>query len=309
VTLLREKYTNGVATTLAEVLDASETGIDVTDASSWPTSGFRVRVEDEIMYCTSRASNTLTVVRGAEGTTAATHATGLAINHVITAQALDRIRLGILADCGIAPYVESASADDDEFDDDSFSGWTAVNTTPALVSTTEKNHRLSVIMPTGTASAQYYAWMKTKTPGANDWIQAGFQIAGSGTQYPIPGLIMANGTTYGSGKQIVLGFSAHENLIILRDMTGYNTHVGVLGSSFGNISNYLGGYFHLRLAWISNDHYSAWISGDGNSWATIFTNQALGSLGAAPTKLGFGFTTWAASREFQMSSTYCRFSF
>lgn len=306
MTLLREKYTNGVATTLAEVLDASETGIDVTDASSWPTAGFRVKVESEIMYVTSVSGNTLTVVRGYEGTTAATHVTGLAINHIVTKEALDRIRLGILADCGIAPYEESLSAADDEFDDDNFSGWTAVASTPALVSSVEKNHRFSVVLPTGSANAQYYAWMKAKTPSANDWIQAGFYFNDNGGQYPIPGLIMANGATWNAGKQLVLGYSPHEVTFILRDMTGYNAHVS--NTLYGTINPWVG-MMHMRFQFVSNDHWSAYVSADGMSWAKLFNNVSLGSIGAAPTYMGFGFTSWGATREYNFGVTYCRFSF
>ncbi|MDO8704075.1 MAG: phage head-tail connector protein [Sulfuricaulis sp.] len=66
-------------TTTAEELDASETGVDVTDAT--PTggidlvAGMTILVESEQMYIKSVATNTLTVVRGVNGTTATTHAT------------------------------------------------------------------------------------------------------------------------------------------------------------------------------------------------------------------------------------------
>jgi hypothetical protein len=47
-----------------------------------------VRVDDEIMLVTARAANTLTVTRGAEGTTAATHSDGADIDARFTADAL-----------------------------------------------------------------------------------------------------------------------------------------------------------------------------------------------------------------------------
>lgn len=58
----------------AEVLDASETGIDVTDGTALAV-GQTILVESEQMYVIAIASNTLTVRRGVNGTTAATHAT------------------------------------------------------------------------------------------------------------------------------------------------------------------------------------------------------------------------------------------
>jgi hypothetical protein len=63
-----------VATSLAnEAMDASETGFDVDSGPEFAT-GQTLLVDSEQMYVTGIATNTLTVVRGANGTTAATHA-------------------------------------------------------------------------------------------------------------------------------------------------------------------------------------------------------------------------------------------
>jgi hypothetical protein len=304
--MIFEQFTNGVQTTLNGSINNSTTTVVVTDASSFPTEKFRIRVEGEIMYCTSRSTNTLTVVRGSEGTTAASHGNSTIVNHVVTTATLDNIRKRILSDCAIAPYNASPFSDDDNFDDESFTGWTTVSSTPALVSAVEQNHRYSVVIPTGTATGQYYAFMKAKTPSANDWVQAGFYFQDNGTQYPLPALFMANGATWNAGKQIAFGYSPHETVYILRDMTGYNAHVS--NTSYGTINPWQG-MFHMRLQFVSNDHWSAYISADGIGWAKLFNNVALGSMGAAPTHMGFGFTTWGASREYNMGVTYCHFSF
>lgn len=72
---LKEQFKNFAFTTLNGGINNSTTSITVTDGSVFPATGnFRVRVSQEIMLCTARSSNTLTVVRGYEGTTAATHA-------------------------------------------------------------------------------------------------------------------------------------------------------------------------------------------------------------------------------------------
>jgi hypothetical protein len=65
-------------TTLAEEAAQAETEIDVTDGSLFK-EGDVVKVEDELMYVSSVATNTITVTRGFAGTTDATHATSLAI--------------------------------------------------------------------------------------------------------------------------------------------------------------------------------------------------------------------------------------
>ena len=66
-------------TTLAEVLDNSETGVDVTDGTLF-TPAETVIVESEEMRIESISVNTLTVIRGVNGTLAAAHANGLAVS-------------------------------------------------------------------------------------------------------------------------------------------------------------------------------------------------------------------------------------
>lgn len=88
---MREQLKNNPVTELNEALDGSETAIDVLDGSVFPSVGtFRVLVDDEIMLCTARSTNTLTVVRGYEGTSATTHDSGAAILSNVTAGGLDR---------------------------------------------------------------------------------------------------------------------------------------------------------------------------------------------------------------------------
>jgi len=61
-------------TTAAEALDATETGVDVAAGEGERfAAGDAIRIDDEVMTITSVSNDTLTVVRGAAGTTAATH--------------------------------------------------------------------------------------------------------------------------------------------------------------------------------------------------------------------------------------------
>lgn len=71
------------STAIAEALDNSETDVDVTaSAGAYFRQGDIVLVESEQMLVTSVATDTLTVVRGYGGTTAASHNTSLAIRIV-----------------------------------------------------------------------------------------------------------------------------------------------------------------------------------------------------------------------------------
>ena len=64
--------TGSALTTCAEAVDTSETAIDVTSASSI-AAGQTIKVDDEEMYVSSKSSNTLTVIRGSNGTAAVAH--------------------------------------------------------------------------------------------------------------------------------------------------------------------------------------------------------------------------------------------
>jgi hypothetical protein len=88
---LRERLANNAFTTLDGNINNSVTSIDVTDGSVFPATGnFRLTVSQEIMLCTARSGNTLTVVRGYEGTGAASHSDLDNIVLSLTAGAVDR---------------------------------------------------------------------------------------------------------------------------------------------------------------------------------------------------------------------------
>ena len=63
----------GATTKLASNITASQTTIEVSSAASFPLSDFTVRIDTEELQVTSRSGNFLTVQRGANTTTAASH--------------------------------------------------------------------------------------------------------------------------------------------------------------------------------------------------------------------------------------------
>lgn len=99
--------------TLNGTINNSVTTLTVTSAAAFPaavtgTSQFRVIVGTEIMIVTNVSGTTFTVTRGAESTTAASHSSGDAITHVITAGTLQAIFGGGTAGQVLA---KTASAD------------------------------------------------------------------------------------------------------------------------------------------------------------------------------------------------------
>lgn len=87
----REQLTNNASSQLNGAINNSVTSITVVSGTPFPSVGnFRLLIEDEILLCTARSGTGLTVLRGQEGTTAASHADGTNVTHILTAGGLYR---------------------------------------------------------------------------------------------------------------------------------------------------------------------------------------------------------------------------
>lgn len=88
-----EQFANGAVTTLASDINSTTPTIPLTDGSAFPSSGnFRLVIGSEIMLATARSSNTLTVTRHQEGTSAASHSAGDGVACILTAGAMTQFR-------------------------------------------------------------------------------------------------------------------------------------------------------------------------------------------------------------------------
>lgn len=86
--MTRERYTNQWETTLASDLTAGATNVVVASSTLAPAPNFRVVIETEILLVTTVAHPNWTVSRGQEGTTAASHLSGVRVVHILTAAGL-----------------------------------------------------------------------------------------------------------------------------------------------------------------------------------------------------------------------------
>lgn len=86
-----ETWENGGSSTLDGAINDSVTSLDVVSAASFPSyPDFKIKVESEIMTVTGISTNTFTVIRGEDGTTAASHSSAVDVDHVVTSESLDR---------------------------------------------------------------------------------------------------------------------------------------------------------------------------------------------------------------------------
>jgi hypothetical protein len=307
--MARETYTNAAATTLNGAINNSTTSVVVADASTFPSGGnFRIIVDNEIMKVTSRSSNTLTVVRAQEGTAAASHSSGVPVNHIMTAGFLSEVRKEFLWDTGqVDRDLFTLSSDDDDFEDESFSGWTIVQPTPNCT-VTEKNHRASVLMPGGAPGGSLYAFLKAKTPSAGDWVQVGMTYGGAVGNYPLIGVMLADGATYGSGKQASFWYSQQEKQYFQSIWNGFNSNSGTSGGNGPIHYPFFHNTLHMRLKWVSANNYRCYVSPDAVSWADVFGLCSAGTIGT-PTHMGFVCSIWDNANPGIASFNYCRFSF
>ena len=86
------KIKNRSSSALAADITDAATSLTVTtgEGAKFPSSGdFNITIEDEILKCTARSTDTLTVTRAQETTTAAAHAAGISVELRITAGVLE----------------------------------------------------------------------------------------------------------------------------------------------------------------------------------------------------------------------------
>ena len=83
------------------ITSTSSTSVTLLDVTGLPTSGTcRIKIDDEYLIATLTGSATITVTRGAEGSTAATHLTAAPVSFPLTSGALDGFRVD---NCGYGP--------------------------------------------------------------------------------------------------------------------------------------------------------------------------------------------------------------
>jgi len=249
-------------------------------------------IEDEVVYLTAYTSGATsgTISRGQEGTTAAAHNNGVAFANTETK------RDGGWLD-PIVNRLDAANANDDEFLTGTLDGaWTRVDYSNAgAVTWTPGGGLLSAKHDGGDAAQGLHALMRSMSGLSSPvTIQTAVRLFGGvPTGVLMMGLIFANGTTAGSGAQVVLevhlsppSSSAGLN-VALRSWTGYNAfNADLTGSPVA--FNWAAGFIHLRLTWVSANTWRGELSGDGRSWIKFShdSSTADSSSTMTPTQMG-----------------------
>ena len=85
---------NRASSTLAADISADATSLTVVtnEGAKFPSANFHITIEDEILLCTTRSTDTFTVKRAKEGTIAASHITGKAVKLRVTARIIRELQ-------------------------------------------------------------------------------------------------------------------------------------------------------------------------------------------------------------------------
>jgi hypothetical protein len=87
---MAENLSNDYSSTLAGAINSSVTNFSVASTTGAPAAEFRIRIDNELILVTGVSSPVFSVTRGIEGTTAASHADGATVSHVMTKGGLDQ---------------------------------------------------------------------------------------------------------------------------------------------------------------------------------------------------------------------------
>jgi len=100
----RTRFVNAQTLSLGTTTNTTNTTIVLSDATSLPSEGdFNISIEEEIMLVTHRTANSLTVVRGTDGTSSADHSSGQDVQVIATKTGMDTFRSDIGLSCTVNP--------------------------------------------------------------------------------------------------------------------------------------------------------------------------------------------------------------
>lgn len=101
---MSENFANTYQTTLNDAggISSGDTSMVVASATGAPAANFRVLIDSELILVTAKSGTTFTITRGIEGTSAASHADGATVTHVLTAESVRRADKNQLAKLYVA---------------------------------------------------------------------------------------------------------------------------------------------------------------------------------------------------------------
>jgi hypothetical protein len=267
----REVLKNNTASTLNGGINNSTTSITVTNGAVFPSVGnFRIIIDDEIILVTARATHVLTVVRGAEGTAAASHSDSAVVTHILTADALERMGKDNVPLWGSPPPLNKLVAAD---------GVTLLTsadftwTNQGGATLTDHNGSLTLRVPQGSGANFRIARRAAPTPPYS--LTVGFQCfcprdtsANNGS--PLLGLAWRQST---SGKFHSFGFNSQATSVMRLVSEDWTDEATYAGTSRLLLSHSI---WMQSVQWVKleddNTDLKYYVSPDGIEWVQLLSH-------------------------------------
>jgi hypothetical protein len=211
---MAEQIVNSAQSTLNGTINNVVTSLTVANGAVFPATGnFRILVCDpvtfanpELMLCTARASNVLTVTRGIETTTAVGHTTGALVTHVATVAGLAQF----IAEHSVAQTIIDAKGDilAGSAADTIVRKAVGANATVLMADSTQSDG----LIWGGTWQAYTPTWSSTGTaPALGNGTLTGRWVQFGKTVHFFVRLTMGSTTTFGTGAYfLTVPTAAHE---------------------------------------------------------------------------------------------------
>lgn len=271
---MRERFANSAVTTLSGAIDDTVTTLDVTDASEFPTVGnFRILIDSEILLVTDVSDNTFTVVRGQEGTSAASHLDSATVTHLLTAESLKRLVADNVPFAGYSRVLGRITDADGEVIDSTDFTW--LNQGSATVTDYGGNMRL--FHPTGTSTLNLRG-LYVAAPSSRPWqVTMGFLVCAVGLN-ATQGLFVREAAT-----NKLMWVARYTGGLLVERFSDPNTFVS---PSRLNTTARLGHVAWFRIR-VEGDTIKFLVSDNGVDWVQVYMEGLTDHFAVAPDQAGF----------------------
>lgn len=282
---LRELFANTAQDVLNGAINNSVTSLTLNDASEFPTSGnFRIICESEWMLCTARSSNTLTVVRGIEGSTAASHADQSTVAQVLTKDSIDRYgkdNVPLWGENTIPPLNKLVDTDGSTLLTSSDFTWQNQGT----ASVSDLAGTITITAP-ATSGVNLRSLLRS-TPSA-PWtliaaMRAIAMVDDDGTLSPQFGLVLRESS---SSKLITLGFNRQSTQPMRFAVDRWTNDTSAQSTTWKNTKP----IFHSNVLWLkiqdNNTNLIYSLGHDGVNWIDVLSESRTAFMSGAPNQFG-----------------------
>lgn len=285
MSIIREVFANNASSTLSAAISTTNgTSLSVNSAASFPTTGnFRIIIDSEIMLVTAVSGTTFTVVRGQEGTTAATHLVNAAVTHILTQKSTQLL----LRDN--VPYADDSTAPPFRLQDASgniltSSSFTIVNGTNATV-TDRSSGSISIAKPKQVSAGYDQTFLARSAPGTPySVIVAMDGFLPDPSQFSYFGLGFRQSTT-GHISLLCLAMGSGAQHLAVYHLTNPNTNTSDL------VSRFLVTFGTPKWFKVTDDgtNLTYYVSHNGIDWLQIGQEARGTFFTTAPDQVGVGF--------------------